>query len=171
MAFAPLIIMAVGAVVAAKGAADQARAQANAQNYNAAIAARNAVIARDQAARDAQAQQRNAYRQLGAMRAAVGASGVTMEGSALDLMESSAAEAELDRLNIQYKGELKATGYNEEAVLDRYGATNAVRQGQYQSASILLTTAGKAYGSAAGSSIGTSASGAAGGASASALRY
>lgn len=135
----------MGALVQAKGAQAQARAQQQAAQYNASVADRNAVIAKDQAARDAEAQKRNSVRQLGGMRAAYGASGVTIEGSPLDVLEQSAAEAELDRLNITYKGDLKAMGYQEEATLDRFSGETAIQQGRYRSASALLTGAGQAF--------------------------
>jgi len=133
--------MAIGTAVSVAGAMSSARAQANAANYNAAVASRNAAIARQQTAQDLETQQRQARMQIGAMRAAYGASGVTPEGSPLDVLEQSASAAELDAQNIKYRGELKALGYSEEASLDSSQAGSALAFGNQQSASALLTGA------------------------------
>ena len=47
------------------------------------------------------------------------ASGVSMEGSALDVLEFSAANAELDALTIRYESEMEARSYRKEADLER----------------------------------------------------
>lgn len=123
----------------------QAQAAKKEANYNAAISERNAGIARDQAAADAEAQGRFARQKIGAARAAYGASGVTQEGSPIDVLAMSAANAELDRQNILYKGELRATGYQDTANLDRMRGSSAVKRGYGEAASSILTGAGKYY--------------------------
>jgi hypothetical protein len=75
--------------------------------------------AADQAADQAkQAARENARRQsiearkrIGLMRANYGASGVTIEGSPLDVLEESAANAELDKLTILHGGSVEAGRY------------------------------------------------------------
>ena len=139
-------IAIAGAVFSAISSIQQGQAAKAQGEYNAAVAQRNAGIARDQAGRDAEAQQRHSYRVLGAARAAYGASWITSEGSPMDVLESSAMEAELDRQNILYKGNLRAMGYEETAALDVSRGTSAERQSYAQAGSSLLMGAGKAYG-------------------------
>lgn len=121
------------------GSIQQGRAAQQSSNYNAAIAVRNEGIARDQAQADAAASSRAANSHMGAMRAAYGASGVTMDGSPLDVLESSATLAELDKQNILYKGELKAMGYHDEAMLENQRGKNAVNQSYMNAGSNLIT--------------------------------
>ncbi len=120
-------------------ALSQASAASSQANYNAQIADRNAGLAREQAARDAEAQQRHATQVLGAARAGFGASGVTSEGSPLDVLMNSASNAELDRQNILYKGELRAIGYSDTAALERSRAKAAEKEGLVGAASAIIT--------------------------------
>lgn len=155
------------AVVSAVGALSQAASARSAAKYNASVAERNGVVARQQAAANEDAQRRHAYRALGRIRAGYGAAGVTVEGSPLEVLEDSAAEAELDALNIRYKGELTAMGYQSEAELQRARGKAAMTAGIFKAGTALLGGA-SAYYSAYGSPMtggGTSDSGMAGGAS------
>jgi hypothetical protein len=75
-------------------------------------AANNAADQAQQAAREnARRQSIEARKRIGLMRANYGASGVAIEGSALDVLEESAANAELDRLTILHGGTLDANRY------------------------------------------------------------
>lgn len=80
------------------------------------------------------------------MRAAYGASGVSLEGSPLDVLENSAAEAELDALTIRYKGKVGAMGSESEAATQRARASNAKTEGYYNAGTALLGGANKYYG-------------------------
>lgn len=94
--------------------------------YNAKVARMNAEIARQQGVAAVEAQQRQAARAMGSMRAAYGASGVQMDvGSPVDVLVDSARNAELDRLTVQYNYALKAVGYEANAKLDLLGAKSA----------------------------------------------
>ena len=144
----PLTMAAVGTMVAGAGvsaySADQnAKATRDAQVFNANIAEQEAVVARDQAGQAAVLQQREARKTIGAMKAQAGGSGLD-GGSMWDVLEESAAASELDRQTILYQGELKARGYRNTATLDRFSGANAIKQGQLQSASSVLTGAGNA---------------------------
>ena len=142
-------IMGAMAAVSAVQAVQAGRQAKKTSEYNAAIGERNAGLARSQAAADADAQQRHARQVIGAARAGYGASGITLEGSPLDVLESSAANAELDRQNILYKGELRAMGYSEGAALDRVRGDSAQRAGYEKAGSAILMGAGKYYGNQA----------------------
>ena len=139
----PITIMAgmsvVGGIVGAMGAQAQGQAVASAQEFNAEIAGRNASLARESAQYDAAIQERQSRMQLGAIRAAYGASGVRAEGSALDVLEMSATNAKRDHNAILYKGQLKALGYEDTKTLSLYGADSARTQADWATASSLLT--------------------------------
>jgi hypothetical protein len=118
--------------------------QANsAAKYNAAVANNNAIADRQQAAANAADQQRKARIQIGSMRAGYGASGVGLEGSPMDVLEQSAAMAELDRQNILYGGEVRARGYESTAGLELMQGKNAVKGSIFSAGSSLLTGMGK----------------------------
>lgn len=138
-------MMIAGTAISAIGAIRAGQAQAAAANYNAQVAERNAFISRDQAAADEQRQRIQARRKLGAMRAAYGASGISLEGSPLDVLEDSAAEAELDALTIRYKGGVGAMGYEAEAGAQRARAKNATTESYYNAGAALLTGASNYY--------------------------
>lgn len=121
------------------GAISQGRQEKKAAEYNAAVARNNAIAARQQAAANAQAQDREARRRIGAARAGYGASGVALEGSPLDIIEQSAMEAELDRQNILYAGDLKAQGFENTAELERSRGKNAMTGAIFKAGSSLLT--------------------------------
>ena len=121
------------------GAFAKGQAASNASKYNAAQATRKAGLAVEQAASDADAKRRDTVRRLGLMRANYGASGVTVEGSPLDVMAESAANAEMDALNIKYKGDLAASGYAAEAKLDKMRARQDYMGGLFGAGSALLT--------------------------------
>lgn len=135
--------MVAGAGVSAYAAQNNAKAQRDADLYNAGVAEQEAVVARQQAGVSAELQRRQALKAIGSMRANAGASGLT-DGSMFDVLEESASAAELDRQTILYQGELKARGYQTTATLDRFSGSNAIKQGNLQSASALLTGAGNA---------------------------
>ncbi len=139
MAAALPILKVAATAAAALSALSQASAASSQANYNAQVADRNAGVARDQAARDAEAQGRRARQVLGAARAGFGASGVTSEGSPLDVLMNSASNAEMDRQNILYKGELRAIGYSDTAALERSRAKAAEKEGLVGAASAIIT--------------------------------
>lgn len=141
--FIAVAMMAVGTVMSAANQAQQANDAKKAADFNALIAERNAGIARQQAAQDAMLQQQDAARHIGAARAAYGASGVAVEGSPLDVLEASAASAELDRQTILYKGELRAMGYTDDATISRTQGAAAYRSGMMGAASTLLVGGAK----------------------------
>lgn len=156
---APLAIG--GGLLSAFGQYQQGREQESNLKTQARIAQRNAVLlrgqaatARQQAGRDEEAQRREARRFLGTQRAAIGQSGIGFGGTAGQLLEDSAVQAELDALNIRYGGELQATDIlNQAAMSDtesqilRANAKSAKRAGITGAATSLLSAGGQAYAS------------------------
>lgn len=143
--FASPIFTALSTAFSVVGAISSANSEAAAYKYNAKIAERNAVISRQQAAADVDRQRRIADKAIGGIKASYAASGVTMEGTPLDIVEESAAQAKLDELNIKYNGELQAMGFENSAALDRARASNAKTSGYMAAGSSLLLGANKTY--------------------------
>ena len=130
----------VGGVVSAISSMRQAAAQKDAAEFNAAVNRNNAIAARQQAEADAKEQERDKRLRAGANRASLGGSGVSIEGSPLDVLGDIAAEEELDRLKIVHNGELRATGFENNAQLDTMRAKS--QSGIGGAASSILGVAG-----------------------------
>ena len=146
MAAAIPFIQMAGTVISVVGALSQGQASADASNYNRAINQRNATIATQQAAADEARQRRENLLRAGNLRAGYGASGVTVDGSPLDVLEMAATNGELDAQNIRYKGMIRATGYNDTATLDGMAADNAKTASYFKASSELLAGGARAYG-------------------------
>lgn len=121
---------ALGTGLSAMATIQQGQAQSQAAKYNAQVAEQNATAARQKAAFDEQMRREQLDRVQAAARAAIGKSGSDFSGSALDLMAQNAASAELDALAIRYGGEVRATGLENQAALDRFQG-NQARVGGY----------------------------------------
>lgn len=136
-------LMAASAAVTVAGAVQQSQAakaqgeaaqrqanfEAQVQENNATIAGYQAIEARKAADREAAQIQEQRLRVLGQQRAATSASGLTLSGSALDVMSDSAIQAEKDIQMAKYRGDVGA-----------YNATNQSRD--LQTSSILTRMAG-----------------------------
>lgn len=122
VAVAATAFQALGAIQQGNAAAASYDSQANADKYNAQIASQNADIVSQQAAAQEATQRRKAALVAGEQRAAQAQSGLAFTGSALDVAQQSAANAELDALNIRYEGQLKRRGLLANAQQDSYGA-------------------------------------------------
>lgn len=147
MAAALPFLQIAGTVMSVVGALQQGQAQSDAMNFNAQMAGQNATVARQQAAADEARQRRENLLRAGNLRAGYGASGVTLDGSPLDVLEMAATTGELDAQNIRYKGSLRAIGYENSAALDTAGASNALTSSYYKAGAELLSGGAKAYGS------------------------
>jgi hypothetical protein len=91
-----------GTALSALGAIQSGNAQARAAEYNAAAI-------QQQAASNEASIRRNATRVRQAQEAAVGASGIELSGSPLEVIADSAANAELDALTVRYGGDVRAS--------------------------------------------------------------
>jgi len=139
-------LQAIGTVMSVVGALNSSRSEASASNYNAQVSEQNAATARAQGTADATQQARNNYLRISGIRAGYGASGVSSaEGSPLDILASSVEQAKLDEQNILYNAELRATGYDNNATLDRSRASSSSSGGLYKAASAGLVGGTKAY--------------------------
>lgn len=121
----------IGGVVGAIGAISAANAQAQAAEYNAAVARRNAVSIRQQANTEALDQDAENRRRLGTIRAAYGAAGIDLAGSPLDVIHDTAIAGETDTRRVVYAGELRATEQDDSAVLATMEAKNSRTAGMF----------------------------------------
>ena len=117
--------IAISTAMAAAGTAVQASSQASAARYNAKVAEQNAEAARRQADADAERQSRTLQRQLARRRTAFAASGVSLEGSPLDLLEDLAIEGKLDVLGVRQRGLDQVRQFSIAASRSRAEASNA----------------------------------------------
>lgn len=156
-------LLVVGAVVSAfaaykKGQAEKASYQsaAKANAYNAQALEQNATQRMQEANANEEAQRREARQVLGGQRAAIAESGAGFGGTYGGVMRDSSALAELDALNIRYRGKTEATGLLNQSTLERYygkankmNAKSAMTAGYLNAASALtfgLASAAQAAG-------------------------
>ncbi|MCR4346497.1 MAG: hypothetical protein NUV55_04755 [Sulfuricaulis sp.] len=139
------IMLFAGAGMQAVGSIASAKAKSQAADFNRDISLQNSEIAKQQTKADVISLRKKQYQQLGAIRAAVGASGVTMEGSPLEVLEESVIESTLDLQRAEYAGTLRERGYATDALL--YGAEGktAKTSGYFGAASSLLMGGARAY--------------------------
>lgn len=89
----------------------------------AAILEKQALASRLQAESDAIATRRQNERTAGTQRVSYLKSGVTLSGSANDVIYDSAIEGELDALNTEYKGRVSSQYYSDQAAYTRSKGT------------------------------------------------
>lgn len=133
--------MAAAAVVGAVGAVQSGQAQAKAAEYNAQVAENNAQAQQQAAAYEESRLRERQRRELGYARAAAGGTGVSMEGSPLDLMAQNAQNAEMDALAVRYQGLLGANASRSQAAGDRLQGEIAQQSGYMKAGTSLLTAA------------------------------
>jgi hypothetical protein len=140
--------------IGAFGAYSAGQAKANALEASAEVQRQNAREAMEAAQFNAARQGMVADQKIGQSTAAYGAAGVTSDsGSVMDVLRSSHANAELDRLNILHGGQIKAINYLNQASMDEMGATSAKTAGYLNALSDVTGGAGTA-GSGSGGSTG-----------------
>lgn len=139
-------LMAAGSAVSAYGKYQAGKAQQAAANYNAMIDEQNAKMARDQAAFEADRQASKLRRVVASQRVGYLASGVTISGSAMDLLTDTVIQGEMDRLAIIYGGEAEAVSSLNQATANRMSGKAAAKAGTIGAFGSLLGGAGSAYG-------------------------
>jgi hypothetical protein len=143
-AAAPLLLLA-GTGVQVVGQMRQAAAAENAATWNAFQAKQNADLSIKQSAEDERSFRIATRKQLGGMRASYGASGVSIDASSLDVLEESAATAEMDALRIRHGGQVKAQGFANDSSLYRMQGQASKEQGYISAAGTLIGGAAKSY--------------------------
>ena len=149
-ALASAAVSAIGAMDSADAAASNSRAQAQAAQTNATIAqdnAHNTLLVAD--ANEEATRRKSAYA-MSQQRASLLSAGIGTDGTVADLIGQSAGNAELDALNVRFKGHVDATNYLNQGnqFLAQAGAANASASnaedaGMYGAATSLLSGASK----------------------------
>lgn len=112
--------------------------------FNAQIAEQNAALARSQAAVEEARVRKSAEAFKGKQKAAFTASGVDPgTGSPLLVLADTAREAEIEALNVRRRGEIQATGFEQEAVGERFTGAQAVKAGSTGAKATILSGAGR----------------------------
>lgn len=132
--------------VKAIGAIQQGSAAKAAGDYNASMLEQSAAVERQQTAAREDAKRRETRMVLGSQRAAFAQSGGGLGGSAADVMQQSAINAELDALTLRYEGDLRARGMQADATSERFAGKQAQRQGYFSAAGSILSGAGEYMG-------------------------
>lgn len=154
-AIVPLLTVASTAV-GVYGAIQAGNARADAARYNAQVAEREQVVANQNrqlairtAQTDAEDKRRENRRVLASIRANFGASGLSLAGSPLDVLQDAATEQELDVQRIEYEGQvrgregaLRMLGLQDDAELSRAEARNASSAGRVSAFGTALSGAG-----------------------------
>lgn len=136
----------LGAVVSGIGTYMQMQAQADAAEYNEAVANRNARAVTEQTSNDVQDKRLHDRRVLASMRAGYAQNGFEMAGSPMDVMSDTIFEQEYDTAKLKFEGKMKAVGYQEKAVLFDMEADAARTAGFIGLATGILSGSGNAYG-------------------------
>jgi len=93
---------------------------------------------------DENRQRRLTAQRAGANVAAAGASGLQLNGSALDVLESNAAQEELDALTIRWNGQTSANSLDAQGALASARGRSAQTQGYVGAGATLLLGGAKA---------------------------
>lgn len=128
----------IGGFVQAAGAMQQAEAEAKAHRYNAAVAVRNEKVIGQQTIAAIKDQQLENKRIMSTIRSTYGVSGMSMTGSALDVMADTRQELTLNVRRIGYKGRLAQIEQIDKRNLELMGADAAETAGTISAVSAIL---------------------------------
>ncbi len=128
----------IGGVVQAMGAMQAAEAEAKAHEYNAAVAERNRGVIHEQTFAAYVEQLGKNTRELHAIRGKFAANGITMTGSALDVIMDTTREQALEVQRIRYTGRLLEIEQIDKKNLELMGADSARKAGQISAAAAII---------------------------------
>lgn len=129
-----------GAGMTAAGQYRQARSQEAEQAYNRQLALREGRMAEEESRYAVRQQRRLGERLKGRQRALYAKSGVTSEGSPLEVMQETAADLEMDALLTIRQGYLAKQRYGAEADIYKMRGKSIRRALPWQMGSTLLTS-------------------------------
>ena len=143
------VFMAATTAATVATGAYTAYSQVQEGNYQAKVAKNNAITqsrmataAAEKGTRDEQRLRLQIAQAKGNQRAALGASGRELSGSASDLIADTAMMGELDALTLRYNAGMEAYGYEVDAGNSRAQSALYKQSGRTAAAGTLLTTAG-----------------------------
>ena len=132
------IAAAASMAVSAAGAVSQGISNAKTAKFNEKVAHQNATLARQQAELQARQTDRENRRREGQLRAAIGPSGGSSEGSAIDVLGDVVYQGELERQTVLFRGEIGQAGFLNTASLESSRAKNAPTAGYLRAGSEVL---------------------------------
>lgn len=136
-----------GGLFGSIGAIKQGQMSQAAGYYNAEVADYNAQEILKAGDIAVQHQKREAAQAIGQARVQYSANGIDAnEGSALDVLQNSAANAALESINLKHQYQAKSYGYTATANLSRYQGDQALNSSYYSAAGQLLSSAGAIIG-------------------------
>lgn len=135
-------LYSAGIGMQAGGAYQAGEAQAAWLNYDAALAAREAGITKKKTSYEVAQFRRQGEKFKAEQRATVGASGVRLEGSPLEVLAETASEIERDALMMRYAGRVQEQKYQMESKQFKTQAKYARKAGTLKAVSTLLSGAG-----------------------------
>ena len=103
----------------------------------------DARILRENAEFEIEQQRKRVRRFKGTQKVSLLASGVTLEGTALDILADTEIQAQLDRDIIRRNAELAARGLEQQARISAFTGGEAATAGSIRAGSTLLASAGK----------------------------
>lgn len=139
------VVAGLGVGMQAYGMIEQGKAAKRAAKLNAQDAVINAELARQRAQEDERQFRLNFRRDTGRNVAAIGASGVKMEGSPLEVLQDNAVMAEEDALRIRRGGQAEYESYLRQARAYRQGGAAAGRAAGIGAAATVLGGAVNTY--------------------------
>jgi hypothetical protein len=142
------VVATAGVGLSYYGQMQQAKAARRAGELNAQDAEENARLSAQRAAEDERIFRLSFKRDQSRNMAAIGASGIKLEGSPLEVLQDNASMAETDALNIRRGGEQQRASYMRQAQGYREGAEASARASEIQGAATLLSGAASVYGNA-----------------------
>lgn len=141
---AAAVVYWVAAAIAAGSAYQQGQDKKKAAQADADMKHEQANIAIKQSQEEEAKLHTQSVTQIGAIREGIGASGIKAEGSALDVLQMSAQNAEADAQAIRTNGQRKAWAYNASASMSEMQGAAAERAGNWSAAGTLIGAAGGA---------------------------
>jgi len=124
------LLGAVGAIQQGQAANKAAKAQQQAAEYNAQVQEAQAKVAQDQGAAKATEISMRTRQRLAASRAAGLESGLELDGSVSDVLDTVNKQGALDQLTALYDSNLRAQGLRQSAAASRAEGENAILGGK-----------------------------------------
>ena len=112
--------------------------QKSAADYNAGVMRQEGAAAMQQSVTAEDTQRRGARESLGRTSAAIGASGTGYGGSSAGVMDQAAVNAELDALNLRYRGVFTKYGYDAESQIQKQRGNMAALNGVLNAGASLI---------------------------------
>lgn len=137
-------MMAAGSLISAYGSYQSGQAQSASLTAQASINLQNAQEAEAQGGLNAYAAEINASQAIGHQAAEMGAFGGN-NASTYGALASSASDAELNRLNILHQADVNSIQYQNEAALEKAGASSASIGGFLGAFGSIFSGIGQAY--------------------------